>query len=275
MKVLVTHINPHLDDIFAIWLYKKFHPEFKDAQIEFLSAKGEGVTFGSNPVDSDPDVVHFGIGRGKYDEHKGDKDECAGSLVWKDLVKKGFSPKDEIEKKALEEMVDWNLKIDTGKAKLEDFGTYSIQSFIRPLDNSKESSLQAQKLSEEILNRVLEQVKRNLKSLKDWQSRIEFESSFGKTIAVSSQTIDRAFCKEMGGDLFLIYDPGRGDVQYFTPRFDLDLEPIFKKVKSMDPEADWFLHQSHHMVICGSGSSPDSKRTKLSFEQLIEVVKSL
>lgn len=275
MKTLVTHINPHLDDIFAIWLFKKFHPEFKDSKIEFLSAKGEAVTWEGKPVDSDPEVVHFGIGRGKFDEHKGDIDECAGSLVWKDIVNNGLAPKDEIEVKALEKMVDWNLKIDTGKAKLEDFGTYSIQSFIRPLDNSKESSLAAQKLGEEILDRVLEQVKRNLKNLKDWEGRVEFESSFGKSFAIKSQTISRPFCKEMGGDLFLIYDPAKPDVQYFTPRFDLDLEPIFKKVKDLDPEADWFLHQSHHMVICGSGSAPDSKRTKLSFEQLIDVVKSL
>ena len=50
---------------------------------------------------------------------------------------------------------------------------------------------------------------------------------------------------------------------------------IDEKLKKMDPEADWFLHQSHHMVLCGSSSAPDSKPTKLSFEQLIEAVKSI
>lgn len=275
MKILVTHSNPHLDDIFAIWLFKKFYPEFKDSRIEFLSASSDGITWEGKPVDSDPEVVHCGIGRGKFDEHKGDKDECAGSLVWEDLIEKGLAPKDEIELKALEEMVEWNLKIDTGRARLEDFGTYSIQSFIRPLDGSKEFSLEAQKLGEQILDRVLEQVKRKYLSLKDWEGRIEFETKFGKGVAVSSKTINRPFVKGQKGDLFLIYDPERGGVQYFTPRFDLDLEPIYKKVKELDPEADWFLHQSHHMVICGSGSAPDSKRTKLSFAQLIEVVKNL
>ena len=43
MKTLVTHINPHLDDIAAIWLFKKFHPDFKDAKIEFISASRDAA----------------------------------------------------------------------------------------------------------------------------------------------------------------------------------------------------------------------------------------
>lgn len=273
-KTLVTHINPHLDDIFALWLFKKFHPEFKDAQTEFLSAKGDGVTFNNEPVDSNPDIIHFGVGRGKFDEHKGDTDECAGSLVWKDILDSGLAPKDEVEKKAYEELNAWNKMIDLGKAPIQEFSVYSVQSFIRPLDNSKQSSEKAQKLGEEILDRLLEQVKRKQKALKDWEKRVEFETSFGKTAAVSSEHVSRPFVKGQSGDLFLMVDPIKGDVQFFTPRFDLDLELIYKKVKELDPDADWFLHQSHHMVICGSGASPDSKRTKLSFDELVDVLKA-
>ena len=43
MKTLVTHINPHLDDIAAIWLFKKYHPDFKDAKIEFISASRDAA----------------------------------------------------------------------------------------------------------------------------------------------------------------------------------------------------------------------------------------
>lgn len=273
MKILVTHINPHLDDIFAIWLFKKFHPEFKDAKLEYLSALGHAVTFEGKPVDSDPEVIHFGVGRGKFDEHKGDIGEAAGSLVWKDIVGSGLAPEDETEKKAFEELSEWNRLIDIGQAPIAEFGVYSIQSFIRPFDNSKESSEKAQVLGEEILDRVLEQVKRKQRALKDWEGKIEFETSFGKTIAVSSEFITRPFVQGQEGDLFLMEDPKKGDVQFYSS--DLDLEPIYKKVKELDPEADWFLHQSHHMVICGSGASPDSKRTKLSFEQLIEVLRNI
>jgi len=275
MKTLVTHINPHLDDILAIWLFKKFHAEFSDAKVEFLSAAKDGVTWEGKIVDSDPNVIHFGIGRGKYDEHKGDQGESAGSLVWKDIQSSGFAPKDEIEAKALDELVKWNTLLDTGKAPNFEFSEFSVQSFIRPLDSKPDSSLQALEMGEWILDRIWEALKRKQQSIKDWEKVVVFESNLGKGVAVSSQTVDRSFCKRMGGDLFIIYNPKYKSVQFFTPSQIIDLEPIFKKVKELDPDADWYFHQSHHILICGSHTAPDSKPTKLSFEQLIEVAKSI
>lgn len=275
MKTLVTHINPHLDDIVGIWLFKKFHPAFKDARIEFLSAAKDGVTLNDEPVDSKEDIVHIGIGRGKYDEHKGDVGESAGSLVWKYIKKHNLALKDEIELKALDELVEWNTLIDTGKAPIYEFSEFSVQSFIRPLDSKTETSLKAIKLGSEILDRILEVLKKKQKSIKDWQKAVSFETRFGKTYAVSSETVDRAFCKSKDGDLFLIYNPKYKSVQYFTPSHAIDLEPIYKKVKQVDREADWYLHHSHHMILCGSHTAPGSKTTKLSLDELIGVAKSI
>ncbi len=271
MKTLITHINPHLDDICAIWLFKKFHNYFKDAEIKFLSAAKEGVTYEGKKVDSDPEVVHFGIGRGKFDEHKGDTLESASSLVWQYIKESGMSPKDEIEFKALEELVYWNTLIDTGKAPNYEFSEFSVQSFIRPLDGDEESSKKAIELGEEILDRILEVLKRRQQSIKDWEGRQEFQTRYGLTIAVSSETVDRAFCKTKQGDLFLMYDPKFKSIQFYSD--SKDLMNLYEKLKKEDPEASWFLHHSHHMVICGSSSAPDSKPTKLSLNQLIEVVK--
>lgn len=273
-KVLVTHINPHLDDILAIWLFKKFHPEFSAAKMEFLSAAKNGVTYQDKAVDSDPDVVHFGIGRGKFDEHKGDVGESAGSLVWMDIKNSNLAPKDEIELKALDELVKWNTLVDTGQAPNYEFSEFSVQSFIRPLDSKAETSQKAVELGEEILDRILEALKRKQQSTKDWEEAVEFQSKFGKSYAVSSQTLDRTFCKRAGGDLFIIYNPKYKSVQFFTPSQDIDLSPIYEKAKSLDPEADWYLHQSHHMILCGSHTAPGSKTTKLTLSELIEVAKS-
>lgn len=272
MKTLITHINPHLDDICAIWLYKKFHPDFKDAKLEFLSAAKGGVTFEGKEVDLDPDVIHFGIGRGKYDEHKGDILESAASLVWKDLKQSGLS-KNEVEEKAYEELISWNTLIDTGRAPNFEFSEFSVQSFIRPLSGKEEDSKKAVELGSEILDRIFEVLKRKQQAIIDWEGRQEFQTKFGQTIAIVSESVDRAFCKSKQGDLFLMYHPKFKSVQFYSDA--KDLEEIYKKLKEKDPEADWFLHQSHHMVICGSGSAPDSKLTKLSFEQLIEIVKNL
>lgn len=267
MKILVTHINPHLDDIAAIWLFKKFNPDFKDAKIEFVSASRDLAERQENE-----DKIFLGTGGGQFDEHKEGLQTCAGSLVYEYLKEKGYIPEG-ITQQALEKLVEWNKLIDTGQAPDSQFDEFSIQSFIRTKDNSSESSLKSVELGEEILNRLLEVLKKREQSIMDWSKRVEFESKFGKTAAVVSETVDREFCREQVGDLFLMYDPKYTSVQYFAPQ--VDIEEIYKKVKELDPEASWFLHQSHHMVICGSSSAPDSKPTKLSFEQLIEAVKSV
>ena len=105
--------------------------------------------------------------------------------------------------------------------------------------------------------------------------REEFETKWGKGVAIESEHVNRSFCDSQDGAIFLMKDPKHNSIQFYTPKENIDLEPVFKKNKELDPEAGWFLHQSHKMVICGSGSAPDSKPTKLSFEELIELLKNL
>jgi len=269
MKTLVTHINPHLDDISAIWLFKKFHPDFKDAQSEFIGASRDAAK-----TEENEDKIFLGTGGGKFDEHKGDLEDCAASLVWKDVKATGLAPTDDIELKALDELVEWNRLIDLGKGSNAEFGAYSVQAFIRSKESTQESSLKSLELGEEILNRILELLKNKAHSEKDWESKVEFETKFGKSFAVTSSSIDRTFCREKGGDMFLMYDPKYKSAQFFTPSFEIDLEPIYKKVVELEPNSGWFLHQSHHMVICGSSSAPD-QHTELSFAELIEAAKNI
>ena len=269
MKTLVTHINPHLDDIAAIWLFKKFHPDFKDAKIEFISASRDAAK------EESEDKIFLGTGGGKFDEHKEGLDTCATSLVFEYLKKEKYLPEDEISQKALEKLIEWNRLIDTGKAPESQFDEFSIQAFIRTKDGSHKTSNKSVELGVEILERILAVLKRKQQSLKDWGGRQEFSTKFGRSFAVVSETINREFCREQGGDLFLMYNPKHESVQFFTPSFEIDLKPIYGKLKALDPEASWFLHQSHHMVICGSASAPDSKPTKLSFEQLVTIIKSI
>lgn len=266
-KVLVTHINPHLDDIAAIWLFKKYHPDFKDAKVEFISASRDAAKAET------ADKVFVGTGGGRFDEHKEGLKTCAGTLSYEFLTEKGHIPEDEITKNALDRLVEWNQLIDTGKAPDCQFDEFSVQAFIRVKDGKPENSLKSVELGIEILDRILVVLKRKQQSLKDWEGRVEFKSRFGRSFAVVSETVDREFCREQGGELFLMYNPKHKSVQLFTPSFEIDLKPIYDYVKALDPEASWFLHQSHHMVICGSSSAPDSKPTKLSFGQLIEVAK--
>lgn len=269
MKTLVTHINPHLDDISAIWLFVRFHPGFADAGFEFISASRDAGK------DESEDKIYLGTGGGKYDEHKGDLEDCAASLVWKDFASKGLLPKDEIASKALEELVEWNRLIDLGKLPQQAYEEFSVPSFIRAKDSTSKSSQKAVELGFEILDRILEVLKKKQQAIKDFEEHVEFESFFGQGIAVLSEVVDRDFCRTQKGVLFIIVGPENKSVQYFTPSFEIDLEPIYNELKQADPDADWFLHQSHHMILCGASSAPQFTPTKLSFEQLIEIAKQV
>lgn len=270
MKVLTTHINPHLDDICAIWLFKKFYPQFKDVKLDFFSASQTDHLKGKETKDR----IFFGIGKGRFDEHKGDKNDCATSLVWKEIIKEGLAPKKKTVFSAFKRIVEWSRRIDLGKT-LDEVNPFSIPAFIRPEDNSLESSKKAVELGCDILDRVLDVSIQNEQSKKDWRGAVEFKSKFGKSYAVASKTITRSFCKKRGGDLFLIYNPKYPSVQFFTPKYNLDLEPLYKKLKKGDPKASWFLHHSHHILLCGSGSAPDSHPTKFSFGELVDIAKTI
>ncbi|MDO8573711.1 MAG: hypothetical protein Q7R77_03085, partial [Candidatus Daviesbacteria bacterium] len=191
------------------------------------------------------------------------------------LKKKNYIPKDEILRAALDRLTEWNRLIDTGRAPDSQFDEFSVQAFIRIKDGSTEQSQKSLDLGCEILNRISAVLKRKQQSILDWNNKVEFETKFGKSFAIISETVDREFCREQKGDLFLMYHPKYKSVQFFTPSFEIDLKPIYDKAKLLDSDASWFLHQSHHMVLCGSSSAPDSKPTKLNFEQLINVAKSI
>lgn len=269
MKTLVTHINPHLDDIAAIWLFKKFNPDFTKADVEFISAASGNLPAG----DSDEKIL-IGIGRGRFDEHKGDLEDCAASLVWKYLKEKNFVPSDEISGKALEELVEYVRLDDLGKLKDLKYSEFSVPGFIRVMGGEK-ASRENLELGFSILDRIYQVLINKQKALKDWSKREEFETNWGKGVAVVSEHVNRSFCDSQDGTIFLMKDPKYSSIQFYTPKDGVDLGSLYEKVKSLDPEAGWFLHQSHKMVICGSGSAPDSKPTKLSFDELIEVLKSI
>ena len=120
MKTLVTHVRPHLDDICALWLLRKYwHPEAKDAKIEFITTNERG-----GDVSDDEHRIYVGVGRGMFDEHKGDVGECATTLVFKFLNKR--EPFEHVEHRALERIVAWVLEDDTGKLNAVAYREYMI-----------------------------------------------------------------------------------------------------------------------------------------------------
>jgi hypothetical protein len=79
-KIIVTHFNPDLDAIGSCWLLKRFAPDFKQAQLEFVAA---GETYQNQKVDTNEEVIHVDTGMGQFDHHQRDESStCAMKLVF-------------------------------------------------------------------------------------------------------------------------------------------------------------------------------------------------
>jgi hypothetical protein len=263
-KTIITHINPHLDEVAAIWVIRKYLSGWEELEIKFISADK-----GNAGLPEDEETIYLGVGRGKYDEHKGDLEDSAASLVWNDLREKVEG----LEQKAVSELIDFVRLDDTGKLKKIDYPEFYVSGFIRS-GSGEEDSRKNIDFGDKVLDRIFDVLLNKQKAFQEWESAVSVETKWGKGYAVKGSYVSRSFCDSQDGIVYLMVDPKHNSIQYYTPGDDVDLEPIYNKVKELDPKASWFLHQSHKMVICGSGSAPDSKPTKLNFEQLVEILKN-
>lgn len=82
-KKLVTHFNPDLDAVTAIWLVVRWLEGWEEAEVEFVPA---GKTYQGQEVDSDPDTLHVDTGLGTLDHHQTDEYTCAAKLTLEYII---------------------------------------------------------------------------------------------------------------------------------------------------------------------------------------------
>jgi hypothetical protein len=286
MKHLVTHIRPHLDDICGIWMFKQYHPEFKDAEINFvpLNAVG-GVPFNNEPVDSNPDVVHVGVCRGEFDEHgpkhaNAKTPESASTIVFKFLDSQGFLPKDVVHHDGLERVVDFVLALDTGSIRGKELFGYTIGAVIQAMnlrtDKSDEDlSWEMFDLGWKMLDGLYISEQDYVQLSEDWKTRKDFEWGKFKGVALTTESkrVDD-FAYSKGYDFVVYIDPKNGYRKIRAGRAnDVSFEPVYKNLIKIDRDAEWYLHQSKKLLICGHEIAPKTKLSNLSLEELVRIIK--
>lgn len=105
---IVTHVQPHLDELVAIWLLKRFgeeiFPGVETAETVYILNDSDG-----SPTQGDIDELWIGIGGGRFDEHptsnQARKAGCAATLVAKTLGVRALPE--------LKEIIDYVERIDT------------------------------------------------------------------------------------------------------------------------------------------------------------------
>ncbi len=272
MKTLVTHIKPHLDDICGMWLYKKYVPGWRRARTVFIgmNARG-GDPYGGKSVDTDPNSVHVGVCRGKYDEHKGNVGESAATLVWKDLRRRKLLPREKLMSEALHRMVDFVLEGDLGKRLGNVCSPYEIGPLLLWIADSDERVATGAVLLDALLRFFFDRVTLD----HDWKKRKEFKTPWGKGVGLvcTAKVTDRAY--EEGFVLAVHVDTKTG---FKSIRADahstVDLTRAYEEVKKREPKAGWYFHHSKRLLICGDVVAPRSRLSKLSLGELIGLVRA-
>lgn len=271
----MTHINPDLDAMTAVWLLRRWQPDFRDAPVKFIYA---GSTYEDKPVDSDPEVVHVDTGWGRFDHHQTKRRTCSSRLVldW-------LGVKDE----ALERMVEVVTEVDYAAADLKypDAGAdkYAFLFNERKIISGWQKRYPGQ--SDKHLEWglvVLDGVYESLRSKLEAQGVVDnqgmpFATRFGRGLAAATNVFGfMPLAQAQGFAVVVVKDPKKGHVRIHglnqVGKDEVDLSGVAEQLRAKDPRATWFLHASKKLLLNGSTVNPTMVPTSLSLDEVVEVL---
>lgn len=290
MKTIVTHFAPDVDAVASVWLLKRFLPGWDEAEVAFCPA---GKTLKNMVVDSDPDIMHVDTGMGMLDHHQTSADTCAALLTMKFISSEIQNPKSKIQKKrnhnnnfpdeAMERLTDVVNDIDhfrevyfpNPNSDFYDFGLVSMMDGWKLLYPDNHYKLID--LGMTCLDGVYKTFQNKVWAQEEIKKvGVEFETKWGKGIGFETLNDEAVrVAQRMGFILAVRKDPKKQYVRIKAqPESKADLTVCYNIYKKKDPTATWFLHASKKMVLNGSIKNPESRPTKLTLREIIEVLKN-
>lgn len=280
MKTIVTHNSPDQDAITAVWLIKRFFPDWQDAKVEFVPA---GKTLNGNPPDQDPAVIHVDTGLSRFDHHaSGDKKICAATKVF-DWIKQQGWIEQKLTVKALERMMEIVRAVDHAEEKswpepVSDRYEFMLETIFDGLKSGKfrRDNSAVVEFGLTALDGILTATKEKITAETEIENGIKFDSRFGKAIGIETASYAaHRLAERVGFAVVAVKDIRHGGVRiYAHPAVKkADLTFAYEAVLKLDPGAEWFLHASKRLLLNRSRSNPDMKPTKLSLPQVINILK--
>jgi hypothetical protein len=283
MKIIVTHKACDLDAVASSWMIKKFLPGWENAEVRFVPAgeklagkyikKGdiiEQIEFTDGNV---ADVIHVDTGMDSLDHHQiADDNVCATSLAFEYAV-----DDDHFQE------VFWENPTST----VYDFSIVGLLQGIKLMYPKDDMSVL--NFGFDAIDAAYHYIESQIWAEHEIESKgIRFDTKWGKALAI--ETLNDGVLKlgqEMGYVVTLRKDPETGNVRIKArPKMrsgvkssledvDVDFTPVYEILSKKDPEASWFLHISKRMLLNGSSKNPDMKGSKLSLDEVVEVLQNL
>ena len=276
-KIIVTHLSPDFDGIPAIWLLKKFYPEFANAKIAFVPV-GD-ATYDGQPVDSNPNIIHVDTGMGKFDHHQTNAFTCAAKLIYEWLVEEGYVKDDEALKRFVEivTQIDHGWDINRWSDAADDRYEFLLHSILvgwkllypKQDENHVQWTMRA-------LDSIYRLLQLKVDAGKGVDGGLKFETRWGQAVAVytaNDMVMDLAI--KNGFAIVVRKDPSKGYVRVTgSTCHKVDLTKAYEMFKRKDPEASWFLHASKVLLRNGSTRNPTMKPSKLGIEEIVGILEN-
>lgn len=262
---IVGHLAPDLDCLTAIWILLRFGST-KQATLRFVPS---GQTLNDEPVDSHKHIIHVDTGGGRFDHHHlvdNTEEVCAA-----ELVRRATAP----HNRALTRMVRRVCKIDNADTFVADYGYFHISSLINGYNLMFPN--RPQHVAEAMfpnLDAWYEHEMRQVRLEESFTHRVEFETPWGLGVAVESDDgASSRLAYSIGAVLYAYRDSRNWMGIAAQSRSRVDLTPIYRRLQRIDAEADWYLHPSRKLLLCGTAKSPPRQISRLSLDELIQLLR--
>jgi hypothetical protein len=259
---IVGHLAPDLDCLTAIWILMRFGGA-SDAALEFVPAGG---TLGGRPADADARILHVDTGGGRFDHHQpGAQETCAA-----ELVRRATAPNDG----ALGRLVQQVCRLDNATASAGEQGSFGINALIAGYNTLfPDCPQQVASAMLPNLDAWYEAEARQLRLERAFERRREFQTPWGLGIAVESEDGGSSRLAYGRGAVLYAYRDGRGWMGVAAQsRSQVDLSPVYRDLRQVDADADWYLHPNRRLLLCGTAKSPPRAPSRLTLDELVTVI---
>lgn len=284
IKLIVTHKNPDVDAIGAVWLFRRFGgSDFEQARTEFVYAGEEmdGARMGELGVKPE-EVVHVDTGMGPFDHHQPDntKRDSATLRVHEYLQKTKPSLKKDV---ALTRVVNFINDTDHFASfwwpePADDRYLFMLEEILAGLRSGKHfNDYELVDFGMICLDGVYTGMKIRVRAEEDLETKgWEFESPWGPAYAIENKNDEvMKLAQKRGYDVVVRKDAEEGHVRIkAAPEKSIDLTKVYERILELDHEGTWFLHPSKAMLLNGSKKAAGKSPTPLSLKKVVELVKS-
>ena len=258
--MIVTHVTPDFDCIVATWLLKRFCGR-ENNDIKFMK-------FGEPIPPKYKNAVVVDIGKGEYDHHHRKNFVSSATLI----LEKFNLQNDPI----LKQLANIARRIDHG---ISDERTKGLLNLINIIDGLNKlypnNPLKVMEIAFYCLDAIYEQGSKMIHFDEEFQKGIKFRTKWGHGIGIETHNREvREYCHKKGYVVFVYVDPVTQYRGFLAPGAKgVDFSAIYKKVKALEPDSEWYLHFSKDLLICGSDKAANYKLSKLKLDELINLVK--